>query len=74
MDDSALNSSLSMSPEEFRRLGHLVVDWIADYRTNAASKPVACNASPGDLLAQLPKAPPEQPEGFEAILSDLDDL
>lgn len=74
MDDSALNSSLSMSPEEFRRLGHLVVDWLADYRTNAASKPVACNASPGDLLAQLPKAPPEQPEGFEAILSDLDDL
>lgn len=74
MDDSALNSSLSMSPDEFRRLGHLVVDWLADYRTNASSKPVPCNASPGDLLARLPKSPPEQPEGFEPVLADMDEL
>ena len=61
-----------MSPEEFRRLGHLVVDWLADYRNDAANRPVACHANPGDLLAQLPTAPPEQPEGFEAVLRDMD--
>jgi aromatic-L-amino-acid/L-tryptophan decarboxylase len=72
MADSALNSSLSMSAEEFRQMGHLVVDWLADYRSNVASQPVTCSTQPGDLLAQLPTVPPEQPEGFEAVLRDLD--
>jgi aromatic-L-amino-acid/L-tryptophan decarboxylase len=72
MADSAQFSSLSMSAEEFRRLGHLVVDWLADYRANVADMPVTCSANPGDLLAQLPKEPPEQPEGFEAVLRDMD--
>lgn len=61
-----------MSPEEFRRLGHLVVDWLADYRTNVANKPVACSAEPGDLLERLPVTPPEHPEGFEAVLRDME--
>ena len=26
-----------MTPEEFRRLGHQVVDWVADYRERAAT-------------------------------------
>lgn len=61
-----------MSAEEFRRLGHLVVDWLADYRANVADMPVTCSTNPGDLLAQLPKEPPAQPEGFEAVLRDMD--
>lgn len=61
-----------MDAEEFRRLGHLVVDWLADYRANVGNKPVACTANPGDLLAQLPIAPPEQGEGFEAVLHDME--
>lgn len=72
MNESARNSSLSMSAEEFRRLGHLVVDWLADYRQNVASKPVGCDSAPGALLSQLPAQPPAQPEGFEAVLDDLD--
>lgn len=72
MTDSALNSSLSMSAEEFRRLGHLVVDYLADYRANVANQPVACNPAPGDLLAQLPLTPPEHAEGFEAVLRDVE--
>ncbi|MFK7739867.1 MAG: aspartate aminotransferase family protein [Planctomycetota bacterium] len=63
-----------LSPEEFRRLGHLVIDWIADYRQNAESQPVTVDVEPGALLAQLPQDPPEQPEGFEALLKDLDTL
>lgn len=65
---------LSMSPEEFRRHGHRVVDWIADYRTRVAGLPVETGAHPGDVLAALPLAPPEQPEGFDAVLRDLDAL
>ena len=61
-----------MTPEEFRRLGHQVVDWVADYRERAASLPVMSRAAPGDIKAQLPASPPHDPEGFAAILSDLD--
>jgi aromatic-L-amino-acid decarboxylase len=62
----------TMSPEEFRRLGHQVVDWIADYRSRVAGLPVQTTARPGDVLAALPKEPPERPEGFGAVLRDLD--
>ncbi len=61
-----------MSPEEFRRLGHRVVDWIADYRARVAAMPVQTQARPGDVLAALPAAAPEHPEGFDAVLRDLD--
>ncbi|MEZ6038344.1 MAG: aminotransferase class V-fold PLP-dependent enzyme [Planctomycetota bacterium] len=63
-----------MSAEEFRRLGHRVVDWIADYRAGVAARDVLCDTEPGDLLAALPSTPPEHPEGFEQVLDDLDRL
>jgi aromatic-L-amino-acid decarboxylase len=61
-----------MTPEEFRRLGHQVVDWIADYRERAATLPVMSRVAPGDIKAQLPATPPQSPESFEAVLRDLD--
>ena len=61
-----------MTPEEFRRLGHQVVDWVADYRERVASLPVMSQAAPGDIRARLPAAPPALPEDFQAILADLD--
>jgi aromatic-L-amino-acid decarboxylase len=63
-----------MTPEEFRRLGHRVVDWIADYRARVASLPIHATTRPGDVLAALPPTAPEQPEGFEAVLRDLDGI
>jgi aromatic-L-amino-acid decarboxylase len=62
-----------MSPEEFRRHGHAVVDWIADYYERIESFPVLSQVSPGEIRASLPEHPPEQPEPFEAVLRDLDD-
>ncbi len=61
-----------MTPEEFRRFGHQLVDWIADYRARVGERPVMSRAEPASIRAQLPKSPPEEPEGFEAVLSDLD--
>jgi aromatic-L-amino-acid decarboxylase len=61
-----------MTPEEFRRLGHRVVDWVADYRERVADLPVMSRAAPGEIRAVLPSSPPAAPEGFEAILADLD--
>jgi aromatic-L-amino-acid decarboxylase len=61
-----------MTPEEFRHLGHRVVDWVADYRERVANLPVMSQAAPGAIKAQLPAVPPTVPEGFEAIVADLD--
>lgn len=61
-----------MTPEEFRRFGHRVVDWVADYRARAAGLPVMARVAPGVVKAQLPAAPPAAPEEFDAILGDLD--
>ena len=61
-----------MDPEEFRRFGHRVVDWIADYRAGVGSRPVMSRVEPGSVRAQLPTAPPLEPESFEAVLADLE--
>ncbi len=61
-----------MTPEEFRRYGHMVVDRIADYRAAVGTMPVMSRVHPGEIRAQLPANPPTEPEPFEAILADLD--
>jgi aromatic-L-amino-acid decarboxylase len=61
-----------MTPEEFRRFGHQVVDWVADYRKRASTLPVMSRVAPGDVKAQLPASPPLAPEAFEAILADVE--
>ena len=63
-----------MTPDEFRRHGHAVVDWIADYRANVGERPVMARTAPGEVKAQLPASPPEAPEPFEALLADLDTI
>ena len=60
-----------MSPEEFRKYGHAVVDLIADHRARVAERPVMTAVAPGDVKGQLPATPPHAPESFDAILSDL---
>ena len=62
-----------MDIEEFRRLGHGVVDWIADYRARATRGefPVMSRVAPGDTRAALPATPPEEPQSLEAALEDL---
>ena len=63
-----------MTPDEFRAAGYRVIDWIADYRAGAESRPVMAQTAPGAVRAQLPGSPPEQPETFDAILRDLDSV
>jgi aromatic-L-amino-acid/L-tryptophan decarboxylase len=65
-----------MNTEEFRRLGHELIDWIADYRAQvqAGDLPVLSQASPGALKKALPGAAPHDPEPLEAVLSDLNRL
>jgi aromatic-L-amino-acid decarboxylase len=66
-----------MTPDEFRRAGHALVEWIAAYRERLADDgglPVQAQVRPGELIAALPSAAPEQPEPFDDVLRDLDTL
>lgn len=61
-----------MSAEEFRRHGHAVVDWVADYLEGVGSLPVESSVEPGWVRAQLPAHPPEEGQGFDGLLADCD--
>jgi aromatic-L-amino-acid decarboxylase len=63
-----------MTPDEFRRRGAEVVEWIARYIEGVEELPVLSRVSPGQVRARLPVHPPETPEPFEAVLRDLDDV
>ncbi|HEY4426308.1 MAG TPA: pyridoxal-dependent decarboxylase [Pyrinomonadaceae bacterium] len=63
-----------MDKEEFRRVGHELIDWIADYFDNIDELPVLAAIEPGDLKAKLPTSAPVQGESMEAIVADLDRL
>jgi aromatic-L-amino-acid decarboxylase len=64
--------SFHMTPDEFRRYGHAVVDWIADYQSRVESLPVLSQVKPGEIRAALPAEPPAQGEPFEALMKDVD--
>lgn len=61
-----------MDPETFRKHGHAIVDWIADWRAGLEKRPVQAVTRPGDVKAMLPKDPPLDGEPFERVLADLD--
>ena len=61
-----------MTPDEFRRHGRAVIDWIADYLERVEDLPVLSQVRPGEIRAALPPSPPERGEPFEAILADID--
>jgi aromatic-L-amino-acid decarboxylase len=63
-----------MSPEEFRKHGYAVIDWIADYLENPDKWPVLPAIRPGELRAALPASPPAQGQSMEEILADFQKL
>ena len=63
-----------MTPEEFRKQGYAIVDWIADYRRDVAGFSVMAQSAPGDIRRALPAAPPTGPEPFADIMRDLDGI
>src|ERR1035437_159685 len=68
------DTSFHMTPEDFRRWGHAVVDWVADYQRRVEALPVLSAVQPGQIRASLPPEPPLRGEPFDAILADVEKL
>jgi aromatic-L-amino-acid/L-tryptophan decarboxylase len=58
----------------FRSDLDLAADWADDYLRRVGQLPVAPQVQPGDVRARLPETAPEQPEPFEKMLRDLDEV
>jgi aromatic-L-amino-acid/L-tryptophan decarboxylase len=63
-----------MSPAEFRKHGHAVIDWIADYLDRPEKWPVLPGVRPGELRSSLPPSPPLHGEQMDTILQDFQRL
>ena len=61
-----------MNPDEFRQLGHELIEWIATYREQLDRLPVLSRAAPGAIRSQLPLTPPERGDALAGLIGDLD--
>jgi aromatic-L-amino-acid decarboxylase len=61
-----------MDPAAFRRHGHELVEWIADYLEHSDKYPVLSRVKPGDIRSALPAEAPEDPQPFGAIMADFE--
>lgn len=63
---------MSVDLEAFRRHGHAVVDWIAEYLRTIEERAPMPAVAPGEVRRQLPGSAPEHPEPFAAVEADLE--
>ena len=66
-----INNHICMDNESFRAYGHQFVDWLADFFGHIEDYPVKPDTQPGDILKQLPAAPPERGESMDDIFRDF---
>jgi aromatic-L-amino-acid/L-tryptophan decarboxylase len=57
-----------------REHGPAALEWAAGYLERVSELPVLAQVSPGEIAARLPAHPPDQPEPFDAVLRDLDQI
>ncbi len=69
-----MTDSFHMDSEEYRRRGHEMVDWVADYLAHVEDYPVTSQVEPGAIRNALPASAPEDPEPFENVMSDLNNI
>ncbi|HUM09972.1 MAG TPA: pyridoxal-dependent decarboxylase [Myxococcaceae bacterium] len=61
-----------MTPDEFRALGHQLIEWVAAYRERLPGLPVMSPAQPGDVRRHFAPGPPEHGVPLEGLLPQLD--
>ena len=63
-----------MTPEEFRKAGHELIDWIADYRARIPELPVRARVRPGEVRSNLPTSAPARTDTFDDLMTDLEQI
>ena len=63
-----------MSPDEFRKNAHELVEWMAGYMENVENYPVKSSVSPGEIKGKIPDDPPFHPEPFSDIMRDFEEI
>ena len=58
-----------MDSDAFRKLGHELVDWVANYRDRLESLPVMSRVKPGEIRARFPAGPPASGGGLPGLRS-----
>ena len=63
-----------MTSDEFRKHAHELVDWMANYLENVEKYPVKSQVKPGEIFRQIPDHPPSNPESFNGLMKDLEEI
>ncbi len=63
-----------MEKEAFRRFGHEIIDWLADYLENTERYRIVPDLKPGEIKTKLPAAPPAAGEPTEDVLRDFQEI
>jgi len=63
-----------MTPDEFRKHAHELVEWMAGYMENVESFPVKSSVVPGDIFSKIPDSPPANSEPFNSLMKDFDEI
>jgi aromatic-L-amino-acid decarboxylase len=63
-----------MTPDEFRKHAHELVEWMAAYLENVEKYPVKSQVKPGEIFKKIPGEPPLKPEPFSAFVKDFEEI
>jgi aromatic-L-amino-acid decarboxylase len=58
--------------QEFKRVGHRLIDWIAEYLEHPEQYPVLSTAKPGDIKNRFPAVPPEEADSLSSIFEEFE--
>ena len=68
------NKNYDMPVNEFRKYGHELIDWIADYLTNLEKYPVLSKITPNTIIDKLPEEAPQNHEEMSEVIEDLNKI
>ncbi len=63
-----------MTPDEFRKHAHELVEWMAGYMENVGNLPVKSSVAPGEIFEKIPDVPPQFPESFGLVMKDFNEI
>ena len=63
-----------MTPDEFRKHAHELVEWMAGYMENVENLPVKSPVAPGEIFKKIPDNPPQFPESFDLVMKDFNEI